>query len=92
VAAHHCGDRRRFFAFLKDAFDLLYREGATAPKMVSIGLHARLTGHPGRATGLAQFLDYVTICSDVWVCRRIDIAHHWRAVHPAKMISREGAP
>jgi allantoinase len=73
-----------FFSFLKDAFDLLYREGATAPKMMSIGLHARLTGHPGRAAGFAKFLDYVMTCSDVWVCRRIDIAQHWRAVHPAK--------
>lgn len=73
-----------FFAFLKGAFDLLYREGAVAPKMMSIGLHARLTGHPGRAAGFAKFLDYVMTCSDVWVCRRIDIAHHWRAVHPAK--------
>ncbi|HEV2547545.1 MAG TPA: allantoinase PuuE [Stellaceae bacterium] len=73
-----------FFAFLKDAFDLLYREGATAPKMMSIGLHARLTGHPGRAAGFAKFLDHVMTCSDVWVCRRIDIAHHWRTVHPSK--------
>jgi len=72
------------FSFLKDTFDLLYSEGATAPKMMSIGLHARLTGHPGRAAGFAKFLDYVMTCSEVWVCRRIDIAHHWRAVHPAK--------
>jgi allantoinase len=73
-----------FFAFLNDAFDLLYREGASAPKMMSIGLHARLTGHPGRAAGFEKFLDQVMAYSDVWVCRRVDIAHHWRAVHPPK--------
>jgi allantoinase len=71
-----------FFAYLKDAFDLLYREGANAPKMMSIGLHTRLTGHPGRAAGFEKFLDHVVSCSDVWVCRRVDIARHWRAVHP----------
>ena len=70
-----------FFAYLKDAFDLLYREGARAPKMMSIGLHARLTGHPGRAAGFEKFLDHVMNCSDVWVCRRVDIARHWRAMH-----------
>src|SRR5215472_7200844 len=72
-----------FFAFLKDAFDLLCREGAAASKMMSIGLHARLTGHPGRAAGFAKFLDYVMTCSEVWVCRRIDIARHWIKTHPA---------
>ena len=71
-----------FFAYLKEAFDLLYREGVRTPKMMSIGLHARLTGHPGRAAGFEKFLDHVMSRSDVWVCRRVDIARHWRTVHP----------
>ncbi|MFJ9450601.1 MULTISPECIES: allantoinase PuuE [unclassified Herbaspirillum] len=71
-----------FFEFLRDSFDMLYQEGATAPKMMSVGLHLRLIGHPGRAVGLARFLDYVAAHKDVWVCRRADIAAHWKAVHP----------
>jgi peptidoglycan/xylan/chitin deacetylase (PgdA/CDA1 family) len=70
------------FEVLRDAFDLLYAEGATAPKMMSVGLHTRLTGHPTRAAGLARFLDHVAGHPQVWVCRRADIARHWRAVHP----------
>jgi allantoinase len=65
-----------------DAFDFLYAEGATTPKMMSVGLHARLVGHPARAAGLARFLDHVMRHRDAWVCRRIDIARHWRARHP----------
>jgi len=80
-----------FFAFLSDALDLLRREGVSAPKMMSIGLHTRLTGHPGRAAGFEKFLDYVMTCRDVWVCRRIDIARHWRAVHPPRP-STKGTP
>lgn len=71
-----------FFEYLKDSFDMLYSEGATQPKMMSVGLHLRLVGHPGRAVGLARFLDYVASHRDVWVCRRIDIARHWYAHHP----------
>jgi peptidoglycan/xylan/chitin deacetylase (PgdA/CDA1 family) len=71
-----------FFAFLREAFDLLYREGATAPKMMSVGLHPRIIGHPARASGLERFLDHVAAHPDVWVCRREDIAKHWSAVHP----------
>lgn len=71
-----------FFAFLKDGFDLLYREGKTQPKMMSVGLHMRLVGHPSRAAGLERFLDYVTQHPDVWTCRRIDIARHWIQHHP----------
>ncbi len=67
----------------RDAFDFLYQEGATAPKMMSVGLHARLIGHPGRAAGLARFLDHVARHPDVWVCGRMQIAEHWRAHHPA---------
>ena len=71
-----------FFAFLKDAFDVLYREGKTQPKMMSVGLHMRLVGHPSRAAGLERFLDYVTQHPGVWICRRIDIARHWIKNHP----------
>jgi allantoinase len=70
-----------FFEYLRDSFDMLYREGATQPKMMSVGLHTRLTGHPGRAVGLERFLDHVAAHSDVWVCRRIDIATHWHSTH-----------
>ena len=74
----------QFFSYLKDSFDVLYEEGKTAPKMLSIGLHCRLVGRPGRAASLMRFLDYVQSHSDVWVCTRADIARHWRAHHPAK--------
>ncbi|MFQ5773035.1 MAG: allantoinase PuuE [Kiloniellaceae bacterium] len=72
----------QFFAYLRDAFDLLYAEGASAPRMMSVGLHCRLVGRPGRAAALARFLDHVIAHDRVWVCRRIDIARHWRAHHP----------
>lgn len=72
----------QFFAYLRDAFDVLYAEGDTAPKMMSIGLHCRLAGRPGRAAALARFLDYVRGHERAWVCRRIDIAEHWHAEHP----------
>lgn len=71
-----------FYTYLKDAFDVLYKEGETAPKMMSIGLHMRLVGRPGRLAGLARFLDYIQRHERVWVCRRRDIAEHWRRVHP----------
>lgn len=71
-----------FFALLKDAFDLLWQEGERRPKMMSIGLHGRISGHPARAMALARFLDYVQSHDAVWVCRRADIARHWMAVHP----------
>jgi len=67
----------QFFTYLKDTFDFLYEEGKDAPKMMSIGLHCRLAGKPGRAAALARFLDYIQSKEDVWVCRRIDIARHW---------------
>jgi putative urate catabolism protein len=72
----------QFYAYLKDSFDVLYAEGATAPKMMSVGLHCRLVGRPGRAAALARFLDDVKSHRDVWVCRRIDIARHWHEHHP----------
>lgn len=72
----------QFFAYLKDSFDTLYAEGEEAPKMLSVGLHCRLVGRPGRAAALARFLDYVAGHERVWVTRRIDIARHWIETHP----------
>jgi putative urate catabolism protein len=76
----------QFFDYLKDAFDTLYREGdpagLDAPKMLSIGLHARLIGRPARIAALERFLDYVLTHERVWIARRIDIARHWQVVHP----------
>ena len=71
-----------FFQYLKDGFDCLYEEGATKPSMMSVGLHCRLVGRPGRIRGLVRFLDYVRGFDQVWLCRRIDIARHWLATHP----------
>ncbi len=71
----------QFFAYLKASFDQLYREGETAHKMMSVGLHCRLAGRPGRAEALARFLDYVQGHDKVWVCRRAQIARHWRKHH-----------
>ena len=74
----------QFFTYLKDAFDVLYREGETAPKMMSVGLHCRIIGKPGRAASLQRFLDYVQQHDDVWICRRVEIARHWHEKHPYK--------
>jgi allantoinase len=73
-----------YFEYMKDAFDILYREGKKQPKMMSIGLHTRLAGRPGRAAALERFLDYVLDHKHVWVCKRIDIAKHWIANHAPK--------
>jgi allantoinase len=82
----------QFFDYLRDAFDTLYREGdpatLNAPKMLSVGLHARLIGRPGRIASLERFLDYVLRHEHVWICRRIDIARHWIATHPPGILSR----
>jgi len=72
----------QFFQYLKDAFDVLYAEGETAPKMLSIGLHCRIAGRPARIAALARFLDHVQKHERVWICRRLDIARHWIAQHP----------
>ncbi|MEQ1648123.1 MAG: allantoinase PuuE [Hyphomicrobiaceae bacterium] len=72
----------QFFSYLKDSFDLLYAEGASTPRMLSIGLHCRLVGRPGRAAALARFLDYVQSHDRVWVATRLDIARHWIKHHP----------
>ena len=61
---------------------MLYKEGATQPKMMSVGLHMRLIGHPGRAAGLERLLDYMQKQEGVWVTRRLDIARHWMTTHP----------
>jgi putative urate catabolism protein len=71
-----------FFTYLRDSFDALYDEGDDKPKMMSIGMHCRLLGKPGRIGSLQRFLDHIEAHDRVWVCRRIDIARHWKATHP----------
>ncbi len=73
----------QYFQYLKDAFDVLYAEGASTPKMLSIGLHCRIVGRPARFAALQRFVAYVQQHQDVWLCRRIDIAEHWQQEHPA---------
>jgi hypothetical protein len=73
-----------FFTYLRDAFDALYAEGdAGDARMMSIGMHCRLLGKPGRIGSLQRFLDHIQSRERVWICRRIDIARHWKAVHPS---------
>src|SRR5256885_4424560 len=76
------GTSDQWFSFIKDAFDMLLREGARHPKMMSVGLHMRLIGHPARAVGLERLLDYLGQQHGVWITRRLDIARHWIATHP----------
>jgi putative urate catabolism protein len=82
----------QFFDYLKAAFDTLYREGdpqgLNAPKMLSVGLHCRLVGRPGRVAALEHFLDYLLAHRQVWICRRLDIARHWIATHPHALAAR----
>lgn len=79
----------QFFQYLKDAFDVLYAEGqAGAPKMMSVGLHCRLIGRPGKMAGLKRFIDYIQGFEGVWTPRRIDIARHWAATHPPRRSER----
>ena len=66
-----------FYNYLKDSFDVLYEEGKTNPKMMSVGLHCRLIGRPGRIQSLKRFIDYVSKFDDIWICKRVDIAKHW---------------
>ncbi len=75
-----CGDQ--FFNYLRDSFDCLYDEGAERPKMMSVAMHSRILGRPGRIQSLARFLDYISEKDAVWVARRIDIAQHWIKCHP----------
>ncbi len=74
----------QYFTYLKDTFDTLYEEGEDAPKMMSVGLHCRLVGRPGRIAALKRFLEYASSHSGVWFARRIDIARHWHEHHPVK--------
>ena len=74
----------QFFSYLKDTFGVLYREGEETPRMMSIGLHCRLAGRPGRFAALQRFLDHIEQYDQVWVCRRVDIAKHWHKYHPPK--------
>jgi putative urate catabolism protein len=80
VQGFNSGDQ--FYTYLKDSFDTLYAEGAETPRMMSVGLHCRIVGHPGRIASLARFIDYAKSHEAVWFCRRIDIARHWRERHP----------
>jgi putative urate catabolism protein len=76
------GNSDQWFVLLRDAFDMLYREGATQPKMMSIGMHARLLGQPARAVGLERLLDYMQKHKGVWITKRVEIARHWIKTHP----------
>ncbi|WP_448191080.1 allantoinase PuuE [Azospirillum sp. sgz301742] len=80
VQGFNSGDQ--FYTYLKDSFDALYEEGAETPRMMSVGLHCRLVGKPGRIKALERFLDYATGHDRVWFCRRVDIARHWHERHP----------
>jgi peptidoglycan/xylan/chitin deacetylase (PgdA/CDA1 family) len=71
-----------FFSYLRDAFDVMWAEGADRPAMMSIGMHCRLLGRPGRFAAFQRFLDHVARHDGVWIARRIDIARHWKATHP----------
>jgi peptidoglycan/xylan/chitin deacetylase (PgdA/CDA1 family) len=76
-------DGTSFFSYLCDSFDHLYEEGSEAPKMMTVGLHCRLAGRPGRARALARFLDHVAKFDRVWIATRLDIARHWHSEHLA---------
>ena len=89
INAQGFGSGDEFFTYLKDAFDLLHAEGERAPKMMSVGLHCRLVGRPGRAAALARFLDHIGARERVWIATRLDIARHWHREHRA---SAAGAP
>ncbi|MBM9401788.1 allantoinase PuuE [Gluconacetobacter azotocaptans] len=82
VALNGFTEGEQFFRYLRDTFDALYEEGAASPKMMSIGLHCRVAGRPGRARAVARFLDHVLAQDDVWIATRLDIARHWLKVHP----------
>jgi peptidoglycan/xylan/chitin deacetylase (PgdA/CDA1 family) len=75
----------QFLDYLRDTFDVLHAEGG---RMMSVGLHCRLAGRPGRAAALARFLDYLAVQEGVWITRRIDIARHWRDRHPPRGAKR----
>jgi len=78
-----------FFEYLRDSFDVLYAEGDESPKMLSIGMHCRLLGRPGRFLALQRFLDHIEKHDRVWVSRRVDIARHWQDTHPFQPLANE---
>ncbi|MFA5123700.1 allantoinase PuuE [Zavarzinia sp.] len=84
INAQGFGDGHQFYTYLKDSFDTLYAEGAHTPRMMSVGLHCRLAGRPGRFAAVKRFIDYAKGHEGVWFARRIDIARHWQAKHPPK--------
>ncbi len=73
-----------YYEYMRDAFDTLYREGRSSPKLMSVGLHPRLAGRPGRAGAVERFLDHMMKHEQVWICRRVDVARHWIAHHPPR--------
>jgi len=87
TAAQGFNSGDQFYTYLKDSFDVLYAEGAASPKMMSIGLHCRIVGKPGRIAALARFIDYIEGHERVWIARRIDIARHWLQTHPYRAAS-----
>jgi peptidoglycan/xylan/chitin deacetylase (PgdA/CDA1 family) len=80
VALNGFTEGEQFFRYLRDTFDQLREEGG---RMMSVGLHGRIAGRPGRARAVARFVDHVVASGDAWICRRVDIARHWNEVHPA---------
>ena len=81
-----------FSTYLRNGCDLLRREGTSFPKMMSIGLHCRIVGRPGRAADLVRFLDHVAEDSDLWLARRVDVARHWHAEHAKEVTPKRDAP
>jgi putative urate catabolism protein len=83
VSPHGFSTGPQFLQYLKDSFDVLYAEGADTPRMMSVGLHCRISGRPGRFAALEAFLRHARSHDDVWFCRRVDIARHWHSQHPS---------
>jgi peptidoglycan/xylan/chitin deacetylase (PgdA/CDA1 family) len=83
VVTPGCATAEHFFQLLRDAFDLMWAEGQDCPRMMSVGLHSRISGHPARAAAVARFLDYAADHDRVWICRRCDIADHWLRRFPS---------
>ncbi|HET7911012.1 MAG TPA: allantoinase, partial [Pseudolabrys sp.] len=83
INAQGFGTSDEFFVYMRDTFDTLYAEGGAAPKMMSVGLHCRLAGRPGRVAAITRFLDHVTKYDRVWIATRLEIAEHWHREHSA---------